>query len=105
LEILDKVKSIQIVFCLAQSELKAFLVEAATERKKFLQLRETAATIASNPKEALKWKNLQRAEKIKQYIASCNSFVRITPNSLACLGIRSQQTRLTIPRNATTGQL
>jgi hypothetical protein len=59
------VKSIQTALCLAQSELKAFLVKAATERKKFLQLKETAATIASDPKEALKWKNLQRAKKIK----------------------------------------
>jgi hypothetical protein len=65
MEIPDSVTRLQAALRLAQRELQAFLLEAAAERKKFLQEKETAATIASDPQAALKWKNLQRAEKIK----------------------------------------
>jgi hypothetical protein len=65
LEIPNLVNKIQRFLRVAQLELKAVLLDAETARKKFLQTRQTEAAIASDPKEALKWKNIQRAEEIK----------------------------------------
>ena len=49
----------------AQNELKAMLKVAVDERTKFLQEKQVKASMASNPKEATKWKNQQKAEEIK----------------------------------------
>ena len=60
-ELLDKpeqISEVQHSLRQAQIELRTSLLRAKNERKKFLQKAQTTAIIASNPKEALKWKNI-----------------------------------------------
>jgi hypothetical protein len=70
LEIPNSVDKIQRFLRVAQLELKAVILDASASRRKFLQAKQTDATIASNPKEALKWKNIQRTEEIKAMLRS-----------------------------------
>jgi hypothetical protein len=65
MEIPDLVQEVQTALRLAQKELRIVLQNAATERKEYLQAKQTAAVITSDPAAALKWRNLQRAEEIK----------------------------------------
>ena len=65
IEVPDTVDSIKASLTQAQKELRSVLKSATSERKKFIQDKQRAATIASNPKEALKWRNLQKSEDIK----------------------------------------
>jgi hypothetical protein len=65
LEIPDLIQEVQTALRLAQKELRIVLQNAAAERKEYLQAKQTAAVILSDPAAALKWRNLQRAEEIK----------------------------------------
>lgn len=65
MEIPNRTEDINKSLRLAQSELNAVLKTSLDDRKKFLQTKQTAAAIASDPKEALKWRNIQKSEEIK----------------------------------------
>jgi hypothetical protein len=65
LEIPDLVPEVQVALRLAQKELCIVLQNAAAEHKEYLQSKQSAAVILSDPAAALKWRNLQRAEGIK----------------------------------------
>ena len=65
IEVPATLEEIKISLSHAQRELRTVLTTATEERKKFLQAQQRAAVIASDPKEALKWRNIQKAEDIK----------------------------------------
>jgi hypothetical protein len=64
LEIPDLVQEVQTALRLAQKEL-CVVLHSLSWRKKYLQSKQSAAVISSDPAAALKWRNLQSAEEIK----------------------------------------
>ena len=76
----------------AQTDLRVVLRNATTERKKFLQTAQTAATIASDSKAASKWKNIQKSEAIKAMYRKLQ-FIRRDNTQ------QSGLTRLEVPSN------
>jgi hypothetical protein len=65
LEIPNLIPEVQTALRLSQKELRVVLQNAANEQKEYLQSKQSAAVISSDPAAALKWRNLQRAEEIK----------------------------------------
>jgi hypothetical protein len=62
----DQIPTIQVSLRRAQPELQAVVKEATHARQEFLLHKQTSATISSNPTEALKWRNIMKAEEIKR---------------------------------------
>jgi hypothetical protein len=66
----DQIPTIQVSLRRAQRELRAVVKEATHARQEFLLRNQTSATISSNPTEALKWRNIMKAEKSKECTAN-----------------------------------
>ena len=78
----------------AQLELRGTLKQAASERQKFLQTKQSQALSTNDPKEAAKWKQIKKAEEIKAMYAKLR-FIRKDSTQ------QSGLSRLEVPINPT----
>ena len=92
LEVPTTLSLLKTAFRLAQLELRAALKDAASARTTFLQKQQAAARTANDPKAALKWKQVQKAEEIKAMYAKLR-FIRKDSNQ------QSGLSRLEVPLN------